>query len=298
MPRKWSQKYNIQKGDELDIKEEGSKLFVSVEEKTDRVPEIGVKVDQLDKDSLIFLLRALYIRGYDQIRFSFANPYLFHHRLGKKVTISSVIHEEVAICQGLDIIQERGDFILIKNISASSTKEFDTLLRRIFLLIIDTTNDLYIGAKNRDYALLETFQDKHDTVTRLINYNLKILNTIGHPNYKDTVLLSNILSLLDVVIDILKNTARDIIDAEMKLGAKAINVVNRVHDSVRLYYDLFYNFSFDKAEKFIEYRNGVLDEIKKQTKDLSKNDVRIVVMVEHILEILRDTYSSRMAMQY
>ncbi|MEK6868654.1 MAG: AbrB/MazE/SpoVT family DNA-binding domain-containing protein, partial [Nanoarchaeota archaeon] len=253
LPRKWSQKYNIQKGDELDIKEEGNKLFVSAEEKTDEPSEIEVKVDTLDKDSLIFLLRALYIRGYDQIRFSFANPYIFHHRLGKKVTISSIIHTEVAICQGLDIIQERRDFIVMKNISASSTKEFDTLLRRIFLLLIDTTNDLYMGAKNRDYALLETFQDKHDTVTRLINYNLKILNTMGHPNYRDTILSSNILSLLDVVIDILKNAARDIIETEMKLGAKALKIVDKVHDAIRLYYELFYNFSLDKAEKFIKY---------------------------------------------
>src|SRR3989338_8185025 len=298
LPRKWSQKYNIQKGDELEVEDKGSKIIISADGEITKPNEVEAKVDQLDKDSLIFLLRALYIRGYDQIRFSFANPYISHYRVGKKVTISSVIHKEVAICQGLDIIQERGNFILIKNISASSTKEFDTLLRRVFLLLIDTTNDLYIGAKNRDYVLLETFQGKHDTVTRLINYNLKILNTIGHPNYKDTIPLSNILSLLDVVIDILKNAARDIIEAKMKLGKKSLDIVNKVHDAVRLYYELFYNFSLDKAEKFIKYRNDALVEIKKQTSDLSKNDVRIVVMVEHILEILRDTYSSRMAMQY
>lgn len=257
-----------------------------------------MKVDGLDKDSLIFLLRGLYLRGYDQIKFSFANPYIVHYRLNKKVTISSVIHYEVGICQGLDIIQERGDFIILKNISASSTKEFDTMFRRIFLLLMDTTNDLYIAAKNRNYVLLQTFQDKHDTITRLINYNLKILNTIGHSNYKNTVLLSNILSLLEVVIDVLKNVARDIIEAKMKLGPKALSILNKIHDAVRLYYDLYYNFSFDKAEKFVKFRNDILMAIKKQTNDLSKNDVRILVMAENILEILRVTYSPRIAIEY
>lgn len=286
------------KGDELEVKEEGNKLLIATEETATKLSTIELKVDGLDAESLIFLLRGLYIRGYDQIKFTFVNSYFFYYRLNKKVTISSVIHKEVAICQGLDIIQERRDLIVIKNISVSSIKEFDTLLRRIFLLLIDTANDLYIAAKNKDYVLLETFQDKHDTITRLINYNLKTLNTIGYSDHRNTIILFGILSSFDVVVDTLKNAARDIIEAKMKLGSRAINILNKIHESIKLYYDLFYNFSHDKAEKFIRSRNEVVDAIKKQMNDLSKNDIRIVVMVEPALEVLRDTCSSRMAMQY
>ena len=298
LPRKWAQKYNIKKGDELDVTDKGNKLLIAIEEPTTKLSTVEVKIDGLDKDSLIFLLRGLYIRGYDQIKFTFENPYIYYHRLNKKVTLSSIIHKEVGICQGLDIIQERKDFILMKNISASSIKEFDSLLRRIFLLVIDTANDLHIAAKNRDCALLETFQDKHDTITRLINYNLKTLNTIGYSDYKNTALLFNILSSLDIVTDILKNAARDIIEAKMKLGQTALKILNRIHESIKLHYELFYNFSFDKAEKFIESRNEISYTIKKQTNDLSKNDIKVLVMIQQVLEVLRDVYSSRMAMQY
>ena len=298
LPQRWVKKHGIKKGNELNIEEKDNNLLVSVEEISTKLSMIEVKVDGLDKDSLIFLLRGLYLRGYDQIKFIFSDPYILHYRVNKKVTISSVIHKEVGICQGLDIIQERGDFIVMKNISVSSIKEFDTLLRRIFLLLIDTTHDLYIGAKNRDYALLETFQDKHDTITRLINYNLKILNTIGYSNYKNTLILSNILSLLDVVIDILKNIARDIIEVKMKIGSKALNVLNKIYESIKLYDSLFFNFSLDKTEKFVKSRTEIVNAIKENINDLSKDDMRVLVMAEHTLEILRDTYPSRMAMQY
>jgi phosphate uptake regulator len=298
LPRKWAQKYNIKKGDELELEEQGNKLTISTEERANKHSTVEVRVDGLDKDSLIFLLRGLYLRGYDEIKFSFADPYIFYHRLNKKVIISSVIHKEVAICQGLDIIQERKDFILMKNISESSIKELDTILRRIFLLLIDTANDLYTGVKKRDYALLETFQDKHDTITRLINYNLKTLNIIGYSNHKDTITLFNLISSLDMVIDIMKNAARDIIEARMKFGSKAIDLLGNIHEAIKMHYDLFYNFSFDKAEKFIKTRNDITDRIKKDTSYLSKNEISIIVMVEHTLEVLRDTYPSIIAMQY
>ncbi|MFW9879932.1 MAG: hypothetical protein ACFFG0_43215, partial [Candidatus Thorarchaeota archaeon] len=159
-------------------------------------------------------------------------------------------------------------------------------------------HDLYIGVKNRDYALLETFQDKHDTITRLVNYNLKTLNTIGYSNYRDTIILFNIISSLDIVTDILKNAARDIVEFNIKFGHKAITILNKIQESIKLHYELFYNFSFDKAEQFIKSRNAIIDSIKNQNNNLSKNEIRILVMVEHTLEVLRDTYSSRMAKQY
>lgn len=298
LPRKWALQHGIKKGEELDVGEEGNKLLITKEEESTEPQKIEVKVDGLDRDSLIFLLRGLYIRGYDQIRFVFDNPHIFYHRLNKKETISSVIHKEVTICQGLDIIQERGNFFVLKNISASSIKDFDTILRRIFLLLIDTTNDLCIAAKNRDYVLLESFQDKHDNITRLINYNLKTLNTIGYSEHKNTRLLFSILSSLDLVIDTLKNAARDIIETKMKPGSKTLNILRKIQESMKLYYDLFYNFSFDKANKFVKSRQDVINTIKKQINDLSKSDVRIVVMAEHALEVLRDLYSLRMSMEY
>ena len=137
LPRKWALQHEIKKGDELDVKEDGSRLLITREDNTAEPSKMEVKVDGLDKDSLIFLLRGLYIRGYDQIKFTFDNPHLSHHRLNEKVTISSVIHKEVAICQGLDIIQERGNVFTLKNISVSSIKDFDNILRRIFLLLIE-----------------------------------------------------------------------------------------------------------------------------------------------------------------
>ncbi|MBW2974531.1 AbrB/MazE/SpoVT family DNA-binding domain-containing protein [Candidatus Woesearchaeota archaeon] len=298
LPRKWAVEHGLKKGDEVDVKEEGNRIIVSSGERNAEYTETEIQIDGLDKDSLIFLLRGLYIRGYDQIRFRFDNPLIEHHRFNKKVTISSVIHKEVGICQGLDIIQESRNQFVIKNISVSSIKEFDNILRRVFLLLIDAAKDLHLGAKEGDFVLLESMQDKHDNITRLINYNLKTLNTIGYVEHKNNQVLFSILFSLDLVIDILKNVSREIIENKLKIEPRALDIMAKVVESIQLYYNLFYNFSFSKASSFVKAKQDVLDIIKKQIKNLSKEDVRIVVMVESALEVLRDLYSARMAMEY
>ena len=137
--------FNVKKGDELEVEEQGNKILISAKEESSKLSTVEVDIDGLDKDSLIFLLRGLYIKGYDQIRFTFSDPYLFHYRLNKKATISSVIYKEMSTCPGLDVIQERNNFILMKNITVSSIKEFDTLLRRIFLLLIEVAHDFHFA---------------------------------------------------------------------------------------------------------------------------------------------------------
>jgi len=51
---------------------------------------------------------------------------------------------------------------------------------------------------------------------------------------------------------IFKNAARDIIETQMKLGPKALDILLKIRESIELYYDLFYNFSFEKANLFAE----------------------------------------------
>ncbi|MBD3164079.1 AbrB/MazE/SpoVT family DNA-binding domain-containing protein [Candidatus Woesearchaeota archaeon] len=298
LPRKWALKHGIKKGDEMEIKEEGNHLVIASDIESRKKMDIEIKVDGLDKDSLIFLLRGLYIKGYHQIKFTWQNPYVTYHRFGEQTTISSIIHKEVRICHGLDIIQEKKDSFTLKNISISSVDEFDNILKRIFLLLMDTSNDLFIGVKNNDYLLLDSFQDRHDNITRLLNYNLKILNTMGYSDNNQTNFLFHIISSIDFIIDMLKNTARDISKNKLKLSNKAVKIIDWISKDLKSFHELYYNFDLKKAEKFVKERQEVLDTLQNSINDFSKNEIRILVMTEQLLEVLRDIYPARMAMEY
>ena len=72
LPRKWALKYGIKKGDELEVEEQGNKLYIGTE-KTQESGNIEVDITGLDRDSFMFLIRILYIRGYNEIKLIFNN---------------------------------------------------------------------------------------------------------------------------------------------------------------------------------------------------------------------------------
>src|SRR3989344_6975262 len=187
LPRKWSQKYNIKKGDELEIEEQGNKLNITTEKPQD-TGSIEIDITDLDRDSFMFLIRVLYIRGYDEIKITFNNPVVSHHRLGKKVKVISEIHTEVNRLTGIEVVQQRENFCVLKVLSESSIKDFDLILRRIFLLVMDASNVLVKGATKSEKHLVESIEDAHNTITKFVANALRLLNKVGYPDDKNTAL--------------------------------------------------------------------------------------------------------------
>jgi phosphate uptake regulator len=298
LPRKWSLKYDIKKGEELDVQEQGNQVIISREGQTHKPDAMEIDITGLDKDSLIFLIRGLYVRGYDEIKLNFNQPLIPHHRLNTEVKVFSVIHGEINRSTGLEIIQQKSNYCVLKNIADNSIKEFDNILRRTFLLIIDAAKDLYEGAKDNDLLLIETLEEKHDTITKLILYNLRLLNTVGHKEYKNTRLLFHMISSLDVIVDILRNSARDMIDQKSKPSESGVKILDEIQKAIQLYYELYYDFNIKKAEKFSSARDNIIHMIKDLSKDLTKKDIRLVVSMEHCLEVFRDLYSTRIGIEY
>lgn len=298
LPRKWALQHAIKKGDELDITEEGNRLTISLQGEGEKEEKVELNITDLDKDSIIFLIRGLYIRGYDEIKLIFDKPTTKHHRVGKDVRFSWVVHNETTRSTGLEIIQEKPNFIVLKRIAESSMREFDSILRRVFLLMIDAAKDLYEGVKERDFELVKSLEEKHDNITKFVFYNLRLLNTVSYINYKDTPFLFHIISSLDVVIDILRNAARDIADNQIKPSKEGAAILGEIYKSIQLYYDLYYNFNFKKCEEFSHMRDKVFNSIKNFRKKLTKEDIFILTATEACLETLRDLYSARISIEY
>lgn len=298
LPRKWALQHGIKKGDEVDLREEGNRIIVSTEAEGKKERKIELNITDLDKDSIIFLIRGLYVRGYDEIKLIFDKPLTKHHRLNRDVRFLWVIHNETTRSTGLEIIQERANFVVMKRISESSMREFDSILRRIFLLLIDTAKDLYIGVRDRDFELVKSLEEKHNNITKFLFYNLRLLNTVSYINYRDTPFLFHIISSLDVVIDILRNAARDIADNNLKPSKQGAAILGEIYKSIQLYYDVYYNFNFKKCEQFSEMRDKVLNSIKNTRKKLTKEDIFISTATEHCLEVFRDLYSARISIEY
>lgn len=297
LPRKWSLKYNIQKGDELEVDEQGNKILVSTE-KTQEAGNIEVNITELDRDSFMFLIRALYIKGYDEIKLVFNSPLTMHHRVGKKVTFLSQIHEEVNRLTGIEVIQQKENFCLLKVLSESSIKDFDLIFRRIFLLLTDASNDLLTGAVKGDKYLVESIEEKHNTITKFMASALRLLNKVGHPDHKNTPLFYYIIESLDAINDVLKESARIIIDSKTGISKSTENILAKINESLQDFSKLFYKFDFKLVEKLSSDRYKILDDIRALSKKSSKDEINIVMNMERIVEVIYKLKVTRIALEH
>ena len=297
LPRKWSQKYNIRKGDELEIEEQGNKLFIGIS-KEPNLNGIEIDVTPLNRTMILYYLQNLYRMGYDEIKVKFNDPITKHLRKNENVTIISVLHKEANRLIGYEIIQQRENFAIIKDISTTSIKEFDNVLRRIFLLLDDVSSDLIQGAKNNNKTLLETIEEKHDSITKFISYCLRLLNKYGYPDYKKTLVLYHILATLDRVVDFYKYSARDMLKFHNKLNDKTIRLFEMIDEEVKLFTKFFFKFDLAQADELYKRRNQYTFVLNQQNTKIPPGELVLISKLGQVLELLLEMQVARMGMEY
>jgi phosphate uptake regulator len=297
LPRKWAIAHNLKKGDELEITEEGNKLIVNVE----KIPEfksIELNLDGLDRTSIIYLIRSAYKMGYDEIVLKFNNPVTKHYRIGKEEKVISIIHGEVNRLTGIEVIQQKDDFCIVKQLSTVSVNEFDTALRRIFILLKDIITDITTGIENNDRVLIETIEEKHDTITKFVSFCLRLLNKYGYKESNKTAVIYHIISTIDKIVDSIKYAAREFMKYNQKLKKDAIDVIGEIKKSIIGYSDLFYKFDFKKASELYKDRDIVLKNIEQTYKKIPGKELLILEKLGSTLELITDITESRMALEY
>ncbi|MBI2576170.1 AbrB/MazE/SpoVT family DNA-binding domain-containing protein [Candidatus Woesearchaeota archaeon] len=297
LPRKWAVEHGVKKGDEVEVKEEGNKIVICTEHGKE-FGKVEVDITGLDRDSLMFLIRCLYIKGFDEIHVRFSKALTRHHKIGKDVTVISSIHQEVNRMNGVEIIQQKEDYCLIKDISEGTIKEFDTVLRRIFLLLVDASHDLLAGITDGKVYLLESINEKHDTITKFVAFNLRLLNKYGYSESTKTTSLYHTVCSLDEIIDTLKYVGRYIVDNRVHPSKETIALMGSIHETINLFHDLFYSYDHKKVEQISRNRTEVLERIKSVSKKLSQHDIFILTNMEQILEIIIHLVVTRMALEY
>jgi phosphate transport system protein len=296
LPRKWAQQHEIKKGDELEITEEGKRLIVSAE-KSPELKSIDINLSGLDRTSILYVIRSAYKMGYDEIHLKFSNPTAKHYRIDKDEKVISIIHEEVNRLTGIEIIQQKEDFCVIKQLSTVSSSELDTALRRVLLLLKDIITDFCKGMEKNDKVLVETVEEKHDSITKFVSFCLRLLNKYGYQDSSKTSVLYHIISNIDKIVDAIKYSARDFMRYDGKIKKETLDVANEIRDSVVYYCDLFYKFDFKGASELYKKRDIVLKDIENAYRKIPNKELSILEKLESTLELITDITESKIGLE-
>lgn len=296
LPRKWAQKYNLKKGDEIDVIEDGSRIIIGTDNSLN-TGSIKVDITGLDRTTAIYYIQLIYRRGYDEVHINYGTPKAKHLRLDKDIITLAVIQKALNRLPGFELIQQKDDYCLIKNLQENSIKEFDTAIRRVFLILAEAYDNFIAGVKSNNIHLVESIEINNKTIARFINYCLRLLNKKGLNTGIDSVVMYNILSNLDKIMDILKYTARDFLAYGKPIRKETSAIFEMVNNSIQIYHSYFFAYDIKKVSQLYKNRDDTIKKIKASLKKLPAEEVSLIVDFEHALEILVENTINRISLE-
>ncbi len=251
LPRQWAKAHNIQRGQEIDVMEDGNKIIISADNSLP-VERCELDISELG-DMIPRCIRSLYKRGVDELKVTFKNPEM------AAMVQDSITKEAV----GFEILEQGQNHCIIKYVSGGVIEDFDSLLRRIFLLLVNMAEDAVSVFKKGDYphlknvALLEEANNRFTIICR------RALNKKNNAfNFRKLGPVYYIVEELEHIADQYKYLCHHFANlgsTQIKLNKDVIDLFESSSKLLRIYYELFYKFDTAKIVVLKNERNRIIE---------------------------------------
>jgi len=272
LPTEWARKYNVKKGDEIDVDEIKNKLVIGSEK------ELGKEKISLDVSGLspmIYrILGAVYKAGYDEVEVRYESEKDLEE-------IEEVSKREFI---GFEIVKKGKNSLVIKSVSEINYKEFDNVLRRTFLLILEIAEDGLKAIKNSDKKMLLKLIELDKEVNKYADFCRRILNKKGYASFVKTPTIYFIVEELEKVSDAYMDLCKASTEIDKKIDKDIEAVFNDVNVFFREFYELFYKFDMNGLAEHGKKRNALNKNIKNLMKTTSKEELLMLFFLSLIVE--------------
>lgn len=318
IPTSWAKLHNINSGDEVEVDEQDSSLYISPHSKLDKNLSTTLDIKGLDIPTIWKYLMAIYREGYNEIRIEFdpnihyPDPFKIYKlnesktkepKKLKEYSSLGVINYMAHRFIGLEVIESHQDYCILHDLAEPSQKEFETSLRRVFLLIQQMSEELGEAIKNNKPSLIEHTQEIDIAVDKFHDYCIRILNKTKFKGYKKSHTLFATLYLLELLGDEYKHISHKILTNINNINLKNLEEMQSlVNAQFETFYDVYYNFDRDKIVDYSKrdfeiHFYAPKNHDKKQTKPLDK-ELQVFSYYRRISQYLNALLELRIEMEY
>lgn len=277
LPSKWAKKHNILKGDEIGVEERGRELVIKSES------ESAMETTQFDTTGLSdrvirWGLSALHKKGFDEIEVFYDNP--------QTIELVQELLKDLFI--GFVITNQTDKKCMLKSVARDMESEFDTTLRRAFLVTITMGENALEFIKQKQYSLLATLQSLEKTNNQLTNFCERILNKQGHPEYKNTCFYYVVVWNLEKICDDYKHICNYLSTQDQKkaISKELVTFFEEANNFLKEYYSLFYKFDINKLSALANKRKELIKTGRELLKKSSEVEVVVVsILLDFVLKV-------------
>jgi len=259
LPSKWVKDNNVRKGDEIDVALKEGSLIISAGSTGSDIKKVELEKHEIGPftDNL---LPYLYRKGYDEIRI-----------VANLDEVFGILQRKMEDLLGFEIISKTPTSLTIKNIAEPRREDFDVMLRRTFLLLLEMMENAHASIAAKDYHKLGEISLLEKANNKYTNFCKRMIARIGQQLGESPSLMYVIVRDLEEIADEIRNICLLLFRSEkLLLSKESIALLKDTAALMREFYELFYKFEAIKAEKFHDDRNLLIDKSEKLLLD-SKN---------------------------
>ncbi len=283
LPSDWVKRFKLDGGDEIDIEEQQGKLIIST--------EAGKKETSADL-SVVGLgpmvkrvLGALYKTGYDEFSIRFETPAEFE-------IAQQTIREQFV---GFELVDHQKKRFIARKISTIETKEFDTLLRRMFIIIKVLGEEMIEAMQEKDSAQLKTLALRDKDVNKLADFCRRTINVYGSLQFKRPGPLYFIVEQLEKVGDYYRDLCLELSRRDLDKVIIDLDYLRTVNLLYAKLYELYFQFEMEQFPSL----HALLSEIKERAQQLRRqeHDPLILHYLQAIAESVFDMHGPLLTMK-
>jgi len=247
LPAKWTNQRDLKAGDVVQITEVRNILLVSSEkEVTEKI--IMVNTKGMEHTALFKEIVVCYEIGYSEIHI-IADKTRFIHPGMDEDRIKSIDEELARLTNrlvGLELVSSHSGLFILKDIAKTSPSEFDSVLRRIFYLILEFQDE--VKRKIIGKETIKNSTELRDNIVKFISFCTRLLNLNIDKSDIEKNNLHTVLSFLKKITDAIRWLSRDYNLTKKKMP-KDIKLITNLMDYFRNQHSLFYKFDVKLVNK-------------------------------------------------
>lgn len=211
LPASWIRKRGLKKGDEVTLLEHQGDIVVSTKNAEVKRKEITIKNAE---DYMNRLIDTPYLQGYDEILVSFKDPQVIRKILNR-----------TEMLLGFEVVEQTGTTCTIRNVAQGAEEEFDTILRRIFLLVKTAAQDSLRALETKDKEMLNSIAQLDKLCHKYYLFSYRLLTKFGHKKREEIPGLYLTIYSLEQVSDHLAYLCEHFADNKRQNSIKAYKSV-------------------------------------------------------------------------
>ncbi|MFC1742222.1 PhoU domain-containing protein [Nanoarchaeota archaeon] len=241
LPAKWVRQKGLQKGDAVEVSEYEGKLVLDTE-KGATSGRITIDVSNM-QPMIKRILGALYKSGYDEVTVRFST-------IEELKIIQEVVREEFL---GFEVVDQKKDWLIFKNVSHIDCKEYNTMLRRMFRIILSMADDSLEAINKKDKDWLEAIALHDKDVNKIADFCRRVLNTTGAEGQKRIPPAYFIVEQLEKIGDMYRDICKHA-EHNHNLSKEILKIYSETNRFMRGFYDIYFDFSLEDLRDFAEER--------------------------------------------